>query len=155
MKRKMDNRIYIGIDPGKNGGIGFIYNDKAYCKRCPATVLEMAEEIKHCQELTPDIKKHAIIEQVHSMPKQGVKSVFTFGQGYGQWLGILASKGIPYIQITPQKWQKYYGAMPKDKKDRKNHLKHLAQQRFPEIKITLATSDAILLANYLKETNIK
>ena len=147
----MDNRIYIGIDPGKNGGIGIIYNDTAYCKRCPATVQEMSEEIRICKEIAPDIQKYAIIEQVHSMPKQGVKSVFTFGQGYGQWLGILASYSIPYIQVTPQKWMKFFGAMPKEKKDRKNHLKHLAQQRFPGIKITLATSDAILLATYLKE----
>ena len=147
----MDNRIYIGIDPGKNGGIGFIYNDKAYCKRCPATVLEMAEEIKVCKELAPDIGKYAIIEKVHSYPAQGVCSVFTFGQGYGQWLGILAAHSIPYTQITPQKWMKFYGSLPKDKKDRKNQLKHLAQQRFPDIKITLATADAILLANYLKE----
>ena len=42
---------------------------------------------------------------------------------------------------------KHFGTMPKDKKDRKNHLKHLAQQRFPSVKITLATADAILLAN--------
>jgi len=147
----MDNRIYIGIDPGKNGGIGFIYNDLAYCVRCPATVSEMAEEIKACIELAPDIQKTAIIEKVHSMPKQGVKSVFTFGEGYGKWLGILAAHKIPYTQVTPQKWMKFYGSLPKEKKDRKNQLKHLAQQRFPEIKITLATADAILLANYLKE----
>ena len=147
----MDNRIYIGIDPGKNGGIGIIHNEIAYCKRCPATVSEMAEEIKVCVEMTPDIQKTAIIELVHSMPKQGVKSVFTFGEGYGKWLGILAAHKIPYIQVTPQKWMRFYGNLPKDKKDRKNQLKHLAQQRFPEIKITLATADAILLANYLKE----
>ena len=149
----MDNRIYIGIDPGKNGGIGFIYNDLAYCKRCPATVFEMAEEIQTCIELAPDIQKTAIIEQVWSMPKQGVKSVFTFGEGYGKWLGILAAHKIPYTQVTPQMWQKHFGAQPRDKKDRKNHLKHLGQQRFPNIKITLKTSDAILLANYLRENN--
>ena len=151
----MDNRIYIGIDPGKNGGIGIIYNDLSYCRKCPVTVLEMAEEIKICSEIAPDIQKQAIIESVHSMPGQGVKSVFTFGQGYGQWLGILAAHKIPYIQVSPQKWLKYYNPLPRDKKERKNQLKHLAQQRFPEIKITLATADAILLANYLKENNKK
>ena len=149
----MDNRIYIGIDPGKGGGIGLIYNDVAYCKKCPATVSEMAEEIKTCVDIAPDIQKMAIIEAVHSMPNQGVKSCFTFGEGYGKWLGILAAHKIPYTQVTPQKWMRHYGSLSKDKKDRKNQLKHLAQQRFPEIKITLATSDAILLANYLKETN--
>ena len=151
----MDNRIYIGIDPGKNGGIGFIHNDVAYCKKCPPTVLEMAEEIKICIEITPDIQKLAIIEAVHSMPKQGVRSVFTFGEGYGKWLGILAAYKIPYTQVSPQKWLKYYSPLSKDKKERKNQLKHLAQQRFPDVKITLATADAILLANYLKENKQK
>ena len=72
---------------------------------------------------------------------------------YGEWLGILATLKIPYIQVTPSKWMKHFGSMPKIKKDRKNHLKHLAQQRFPDVDITLATADAILIANYLKETN--
>jgi hypothetical protein len=148
----MDNRIYIGIDPGKNGGIGIIYNDIQYCRKCPATVSDMAEEIKVIMGIAPDIQKFAVIEAVHSMPKQGVKSVFTFGQGYGQWLGILASNDIPYIQVSPQKWMKHYTPLSKDKKERKNQLKHKAQQRFPNLNITLATSDAMLLANYLKET---
>ncbi len=115
----------------------------------------MAEEIQVILKLAPDIQKFAIIESVHSMPKQGVKSVFTFGKGYGQWLGILASHEIPYTQVSPQKWMKFYGSLPKEKKDRKNHLKHLAQQRFPNLNITLATADAVLLANYLKETKKK
>ena len=151
---QMLNRVFIGIDPGKSGGIAIIYNDGYYVKKCPNTVLEMANELIPLSDV-PDIQKYAIIEQVHSMPGQGVKSVFTFGQGYGQWLGILATLKIPYIQVTPHKWIKHYGSMPKPKKDRKNHLKHLAQQRFPDVKITLATSDAILIANYLRETNKK
>ena len=149
----MDNRIYIGIDPGKNGGIALIYNDVAVCKRCPTTVLEMAEVIESWTDRKEagNLQKQAIIEAVHSFPHQGVRSVFTFGEGYGKWLGILAAHKIPYTQVSPQKWMKFYQPLSKEKKDRKNQLKHLAQQRFPEIKITLATADAILLANYLKE----
>ena len=105
--------------------------------------------------MAPDIQKLAVIEAVHSFPKQGVRSVFTFGQGYGQWLGILAAHEIPYIQVSPQKWMKYYKPLSTDKKERKDQLKHLAQQRFPNLKITLATADAMLLANYLKDTNKK
>ena len=151
----MDNRVFIGIDPGKTGGIAFIYNDKYYVKQCPNTVAEMADELILLNDMAPDISKYAVIEQVHSMPGQGVKSVFTFGQGYGQWLGILSTLKIPYIQVTPHKWMSHYGSLPKPKKDRKNHLKHLAQQRFPDVKITLATADAMLIANYLRETNKK
>ena len=149
----MDNRVFIGIDPGVSGGIGIIYNDRAIVKATPPTIKEMADIVQEIIDISPDIPMYAIIEQVHSMPAQGVKSVFTFGQNYGSWLGILALARIPYIQVTPHKWMKHYGSMPKEKKDRKNHLKHLGQQRFPNIKITLKTSDAILLANYLRENN--
>lgn len=149
-----DNRIYVGIDPGKNGGIGIIYNDTAYCIKCPATIAEMANEINSIKDIAPDINVQAIIESVHSFPHQGVKSVWTFGSNYGQWLGILAAHKIPYVQVSPQKWMKIYQPLSKDKKERKHQLKHQAEQRFPEIKITLATSDALLLANYLKEKQL-
>ena len=149
----MENRVFIGIDPGINGGIAIIYNDVYHVKKCPNTVQEMANELIMLNDMAKDISKYAIIEAVHSMPGQGVKSVWTFGQGYGQWLGILATLKIPYIQVTPYKWQKHFGSQPKDKKERKNHLKHLAQQRYPDAKITLANADAILLATYLRETN--
>ena len=149
-----DNRIYIGIDPGKNGVIGIIYNETAYCLKCPTTIAEMANEISSIKQIAPDITVQAIIEKVHSMPKQGVKSVWTFGANYGQWLGILASNKIPYVQVSPQKWMRLYQPLSKDKKERKNQLKHQAQQRFPELKITLATSDALLLAYYLKDKQL-
>ena len=149
----MDNRVFIGIDPGIKGGIAFIYNDTYYAKQTPPTVSEMADELIALQDMGPNLPMYCCIEQVHSMPKQGVKSVFTFGKGYGQWLGILATLRIPYIQVTPHRWMSHYGSRPRDKKDRKNHLKHLAQQRFPDQKITLATADAMLIANYMRETN--
>ena len=95
-------------------------------------------------------KIHAVIESVHSFPGQGVASTFKFGMNYGQWLGILAGNKIPYTQVTPQMWQKHFGSMPKEKKDRKNHLKHLSQQRYPHTKVTLKTADAILLAEYCR-----
>jgi len=149
----MENRVFIGIDPGISGGIGIIYNESYYAAKCPNTVAEMADEIAMVREVGPDLSCYAIIEKVHSMPGQGVVSTWKFGANYGQWLGILATLKIPYVLVTPHKWMSHYGSRPKIKKDRKNHLKDLAQQRFPDVKITLATADAMLIANYLRETN--
>ena len=149
----MDNRVFIGIDPGIKGGIGVIYNDTYHVKQCPNTVSEMADELILLREMAPDIPMYAVLEAVHSFPGNSARSMFTFGTNYGEWLGILSTLKIPYIQVTPYKWQQQYPKAPKNKKDRKNFLKHLAQQRFPGIKITLATCDAILLANYMRETN--
>jgi crossover junction endodeoxyribonuclease RuvC len=138
--------LYIGIDPGKGGGIAATTGKLSICSKCPATVADMARLLDSLVSMGD--KPFAVIEAVHSMPKQGVVSTFTFGQGYGSWLGILAALKVPYMQVTPQKWMKHYGTMPKIKKDRKHHLKHLAQQRYPELSVTLYTSDAILLAHY-------
>tara|TARA_Y100000310_G_scaffold286393_1_gene310507 strand:- start:131 stop:586 length:456 start_codon:yes stop_codon:yes gene_type:complete len=149
----MENRVFIGIDPGIKGGIAFIYNDTYQVVPTPNTVSEMADELIALKDMGPNLPMYACIEAVHSFPGQGVASTFKFGMNYGQWLGILATLKIPYIQTTPHRWMRYYGSMPKDKKDRKNHIKHLAQQRFPDVHITLATSDAMLIANYMKETN--
>ena len=142
-----DVMVYIGIDPGKNGGIGAIYsNGESYAVKCPETVQDMMEELSDIKNVH---KAKLAIEKVHAFPGQGVTSMFTFGKGYGQWLGIIATLGIPYVEITPYSWQKYYGKLPKDRKLKKNTLKHYAQQRFPDLKPTLVTADAILIANWL------
>ena len=144
------DKIYIGIDPGKAGGICFLMDDDIKTFKCPATTHDMAEELI----LAKDIRKcTAVVEKVHSFPGQGVASTFNFGYNYGVWLGILSALHIPYQLCLPRKWMKFYGSMPKEKKDRKNHLKQLAQQMYPDHKVTLYNADAILLANYLKKTH--
>ena len=148
--------ISIGIDPGVNGGVAIIddkWKDKAIeAVKCPDTIKDMADYLNvHCYD---NIKTLCIIEKVHSFPGQGVRSVFTFGKNYGQWLGILASHDIPYKEVSPQTWMKHYGSMPRDRGQRKRHLKHLAQSLYPSIKVTLYNADAILLANYSKMLSI-
>jgi len=55
------------------------------------------------------------IEQVHAMPKQGVKSMFSFGMRLGEVVGMLEALGIAYTYVTPQVWQKYLGLSKADK----------------------------------------
>ena len=144
------DKIYIGIDPGKSGGICFLMDDDIRSFKCPETTPDMTEELI----LAKDIRKcTAIVEKVWSFPGQGVKSVFSFGYNYGLWIGILSALKIPYILVPPNKWIKYYSVPKLERKDRKNYLKQLAQQMYPNHKITLYNADAILLANYLKKTH--
>ena len=148
--------LYIGIDPGVSGGIACITSEELFAIKCPTTIADMNDKVEAINVVSQHsgYKAYAVIESVHSMPGQGVASTFKFGKNYGEWLGILAANKIPYIQVTPQKWMKQFGAMPRDKKDRKNHIKHLAQQRYPDNKITLAISDAVMLAEYCRYTTI-
>ena len=52
---------------------------------------------------------HAFVEQVASMPGQGVSSVFAFGQAYGAMLGVLAATGIPFTKVPPARWKRTLG----------------------------------------------
>lgn len=52
---------------------------------------------------SPDI---VILEKVGSRPKQGVRSMFTFGMGYGVVKGVLEAMSIPYRMVTPQAWKR-------------------------------------------------
>ena len=147
-------KIYIGLDPGKSGGVAFILENSLYTFKCPSTVHDMVEEINFCNKLGPEYDIFAVVEKVWSFPGQGVRSVFTFGENYGTWLGILATLKIPHKLVVPNKWMKHFGSMPKDKRKRKNFIKSLAQQLYPNTKITLSTSDAVMLAVYAKEIDL-
>ena len=145
----VDEIAFIGIDPGVSGGIAILTGRKSELYKCPATVRDMAdilEPYRNKQDVSVGL------ERVHSMPGQGVASTFKFGMNYGQWLGILASMSIPYKLIQPYTWMKYY-SYPKDRKDRKNYFKNVAQQRVPLLKVTLAHADAILIAYYTRNTH--
>ena len=144
---------YIGIDPGKSGGIAMITKDRIEVKKCPETVRDMAFVFALMLHDTPPLHVLVMIEKVWARPHDGRSSVFTFAGNYGQWQGIVASHDINLHYVTPQVWMKALGCPPKLKKqDRKNYLKELAKKKYPKLskKMTLATSDAMLIADYSK-----
>ena len=80
--------------------------------------------------------------------------MFKFGMSYGGLRMALTAAQIPFESATPQNWQKSLGIGKKGKTETrtsfKNRLKAKAQQLFPNLKVTLATSDALLLAEYCR-----
>jgi crossover junction endodeoxyribonuclease RuvC len=136
--------VIIGIDPGKSGAVAIrhIHLDKVVCYAFnKMTEHDISNEIeawkRHC--------KLAYLEKVHAMPKQGVTSTFTFGAHYGFCKGLLVAHKIPYKDVTPQRWQSTMGCRSGGDK---NVTKRKAQQLFPEVKITHAVADALLIAEY-------
>ncbi len=144
---------YIGIDPGKSGGIAVISNEGIEVKKCPESVQDMAFLFALILQETPPSHVLVMIEKVWARPHDGRTSVFTFAGNYGQWQGIVACHEIKPHYVAPQVWMKAIGCPPKlSKKDRKNYLKALAKEKFPDLskKMTLATADAMLIADYSK-----
>lgn len=146
--------IVLGIDPGASGCIAAIEDGTQPIERrwieCPKYCLLTDTETDISNWLSffspmGDCPVHAFIERVHSMPKQGVASSFKFGQSYGFLRGLLIGHGIPFEEVTPQKWQKEMGCLTKGDK---NVSKAKAQQLFPREKIVHANADALLIAEY-------
>ena len=156
MKQKKSNSLkFIGIDPGKSGGICVIHDNNIEAKKCPGSVHDMSLMFALIVEETPPYLIRVVLEKVWARPHDGRASVFTFAENYGQWEGIIASYEIEPHYVTPQAWMKSYEVPKKLKKtDRKNHIKSLAKKMYPELgrKITLATADAIIIADYGKKT---
>lgn len=133
----------IGIDPGASGGFAVIGPDGTYATKFPETESDTVTELKMVTLL--DSSCVAYLEEVHAMPKQGVVSVFKFGQSYGFLRGVLAGLNVRRSFVRPQVWQKALGCMSKGDK---NVTKRRAQELFPSLKITHATADALLIAEY-------
>lgn len=136
----------IGIDPGQSGGITLISN-AVRASKMPETERDLWELLMGFRDLGEldcgDVK--AYLEKVGPMPKQGVTSVWTFGQGYGALRMALVGLAIPFETVTPQKWQKALGCMSGGDK---NVTKAKAQELFPAHKWTHATADSALIAEY-------
>jgi crossover junction endodeoxyribonuclease RuvC len=137
----------IGIDPGKSGGIAWITDGKPCVEKMPETLQDLWELIFDIQ-FGRDTK--AFIESVSSSPQMGVKSAFTFGNGFGHLEMALTGAGIPFERVRPQVWQKTMGCMTKGDK---NVSKRRAQELFPSVKLTHSTADALLIAEYGRRMN--
>ena len=159
MKQKnYHSKLFIGIDPGKSGGICSIEGNLLRSAKCPDSVLGMSKLLRDILQDTSAKNVVLYMEKVWARPHDGRSSVFTFGQNYGQWEGVIASSNIVPIYVTPSLWMKHL-EIPKglDKKDRKNLIKQIAQDFIDSNDYisyqwkgiaTLATADAIMLAKY-------
>ena len=138
---------YVGIDPGKSGGISIIdeHPNNLFAYKMPDTEQDIASIFK---DISYEGESFAYIEKVSSMPGQGVRSMFSFGQNYGFLRACLHSYQIPFDEVLPAKWQKALGCLTKGDK---NVTKSKAQQLFPTIKVTHAIADSMLIAQYCYE----
>lgn len=137
--------LYIGIDPGKGGGLAFLGAHVEVVKM-PETERDILDCLVTAKAgVIGRSQVKAYLELVRSSPQMGVVSAFTFGLGYGFLRMALIACGIPFDSVTPQKWQKALGCRSGGDK---NVTKRRAQELFPDIKVTHAIADALLIAEY-------
>lgn len=173
-------KSYLGIDPGASGGMAFIFNGATTTTKMPVSDREIWNWIKHLKsffESEPFAVIEKVGGFIAGNPAPG-SAMFNFGKSYGGLLMALTAAGIPFEEVPPQRWLKGMNIptrQPHDKKrtvvitkgknkgktreeryggettsDFKNRLKRKAEQLFPELEITLAVADAILIAEYCR-----
>ena len=152
--------VYIGIDPGKNGGIAVIsYKNARRANHREVDVYPYSDEqlvdtIKDIAYLKNvlNVDSICILEHVHAMPKQGVSSTFNFGMNFGFIQGVLKAYGIPYELVTPQKWKKEFSCTSD-----KNTSIDVCKRLFPKVNLKKTErckkdhdgmAEALLMAEY-------
>ena len=145
----------LGVDPGAvSGAYGLLRRGDGYLLVGDIPVVDRqvdaAEWGRLVSMLKPDV---AVVEQVGSMPKQGVASTFKFGMGCGLIRGVLAGAGVPIITVTPAKWKKHFSLNNDGEKSRA-----LAIRRFPHVdklarKKDHGRAEALLMALWKIETD--
>lgn len=117
----------LGIDPGATGAIAVLYDTGAH------NVWDMPTNPHDLYGLLETIIREAgranmaYLERAQAMPKQGVVSMFNYGVGYGQILGILAACSVPYTLVAPGVWKRALGLTGKPK----DASRVMARQLFP------------------------
>lgn len=147
--------IWIGIDPGKKGGVAVIFRNEVSVYPWDDTeFVKKMDEMRGRANLGAE-PIVAAVEKVGAMPGQGVTSMFSFGQSYGFILGVLTALGIPYQLVPPRKWKAEFGLLHTEKQASVDVAKRL----FPNVSLlptdrcrkeSDGMSDALLMAEYAR-----
>ena len=148
--------IYIGIDPGSvSGALGAIKHDGSYLdsfniEHQDKHILALVFKSRILSIVDPKEGAEICMEQVHSMPNQGVSSTFSFGRAVGVISAVCELTNYPFHLVTPQRWKKHF-ALSADK----NEALDLARKLFPKASLKLKKdinrAEALLIARYWRD----
>lgn len=162
---------YVGIDPGKSGGMAAIGPGVVWATSMPATIRGILDWLGRlgtfnclqcgasCNLAPAAPKVHVVMEKVGGYVRGGRGNVgsrmFEFGRSCGTLLTACEAVGLKVLEVAPTTWQQALGLSSRmtdgtkiEGADWKRHLKARAEALFPSVKVTLKTADALLLAEY-------
>lgn len=164
-------KLYIGIDPGKSGGMAAVENDWH-------NVITMPEDNEgkwKWIQMMVKIGKVLVFIEKQTQPvfygKKGepkstdgaklygiaIRLAKLYGE-YQSFLSMLTVGGVEYREVSPVEWQSAIVGITKrpnwTKTAWKNILKKKSLELFPDAKVTLKTCDALLIAEYCRRQNV-
>lgn len=149
--------IYFGIDPGSiNGALGAIDSQGAYIEAFNIEhqdkhILALVFKSRILSIVDPKEGAEICMEQVHSMPGQGVSSTFQFGRAVGVISAVCELTRYPVHLVTPQKWKKHFH-LTADKDEALDMARYLWPEAKLKLKKDINKAEALLIAEYLRHT---
>lgn len=107
------SKLYIGIDPGKNGGIVAKIDGKiieSIVMPTKAKFYLTGEIYKLFTNLVDSYETEEVMicfEDIHSMFRSSATANFGMGFAAGFLEGLCSGMGLPFIKVQPKKWQEY------------------------------------------------
>ncbi len=139
-----EQTVYIGIDPGKTGGISVLLPDGSrqfFTIPVIGKEVDLKEFNRIIASLITDNPDHWVgLERVHAVPGSGAAQTFEFGWICGVLEAILVANNARWEHIAPKTWQKViWEGVPKQVKssggtDTKSTSLIAAQRWFPDEK---------------------
>lgn len=125
----------IGIDPGLSGGIAVIDSRGVIMSlhHMPLTLKGDIDGKAIAAIAATHSATHAVVELVHSRPRQA--GVFTFGYGTGIIHGALQATNVNITTVAPQKWKAFYNIHREPgetKKAKKDEARKIATELYPD-----------------------
>ncbi len=123
---------FLGIDPGVNGAYAFYNSPRDYhVFDCTSDYSQLLEHLRKYEPVS------AVLEKVSSMPRMGVRSMFTFGGNYEMWKVLCHVQDIPLDLESPNEWRVLarlniptYKTNPKLSKDKNSYERRKIQKKY-------------------------
>lgn len=163
----MNEKYYIGIDPGVAGGLVCMDTLGNIRKKCVMPIVKIGTKnkvdphaltqwLRSCY--TEEEVRMVAIEEQRPMHKIGEVATFGMGRGYGLIEGVVAAVELPYELIRPVDWQReMFKGLPKGKT--KELSKQVAKQLYPKEdfrrtekckNVHDGLTDAVLITEYIR-----
>ena len=127
-------KFVLGADPGMTGALSLIDQHGNLITTADITstdgrvnVGELRDNIAAMMDIYG--VDMAVVENVASMPKQGVSTTFKFGRAAGHLEGMLSGLQIPIALIPPSQWKAKLHMAGKDK----DYPRVWCQRRWPTV----------------------
>jgi crossover junction endodeoxyribonuclease RuvC len=148
----VEQKIFIGLDPGSSSGAWAVINADGQYIGCGDLPVKdgRIDAIDLYRLLRTEIPVHVAVEDVHTMPGQGIASSGKFMRAAGAIEAVAAIIADSVTLVRPQVWKKYHGLIGMEKKASLD----LARYLWPDAPLKLAKhhgrADALLMALWLK-----